>query len=140
STAAPVSRHDFLPSQTQTDASMKIKSPRKRLDTLLIERGLADSLSKARALIHAGEIRIDGNPAKKAGDVVPESSTIEITHQQKYASRAGIKLEGSLKDFAVDPTDKICLDIGCSTGGFTDCLLQSGATKVFAVDVNTDQL
>jgi 23S rRNA (cytidine1920-2'-O)/16S rRNA (cytidine1409-2'-O)-methyltransferase len=119
---------------------MKRKSPRKRLDELLVERNLAGSLTKARALILAGEIRIDGHPARKAGDVVSESSNVEVAHQQKYASRAGTKLEGALKDFAIDPTDKICMDIGSSTGGFTDCLLQSGAKKVFAVDVNTDQL
>jgi 23S rRNA (cytidine1920-2'-O)/16S rRNA (cytidine1409-2'-O)-methyltransferase len=119
---------------------MKPKSPRKRVDELLVERGLAESLAKAQALILAGEIRIDGHPAKKAGDLIPESSHLEITHQQKYASRAGAKLEGALKDFAIDPMGKICLDVGSSTGGFTDCLLQSGAKRVFAVDVNTDQL
>jgi 23S rRNA (cytidine1920-2'-O)/16S rRNA (cytidine1409-2'-O)-methyltransferase len=119
---------------------MKPKSPRKRVDELLVERGLAESLTKAQALILAGEVRIDGHPAKKAGDVVPESSYMEIAHQQKYASRAGAKLEGALKDFAIEPKGKTCLDIGCSTGGFTDCLLQSGAKKVLAVDVNTDQL
>jgi 23S rRNA (cytidine1920-2'-O)/16S rRNA (cytidine1409-2'-O)-methyltransferase len=119
---------------------MKPKSQRKRLDALLLERGLAESLAKAQALILAGEIRIDGQPAKKAGDVIPKSSHLEIAHQQKYASRAGAKLEGALKDFAIDPKSKTCLDIGSSTGGFTDCLVQSGAKKVFAVDVNTDQL
>jgi len=119
---------------------MKPKSPRKRVDELLVERGLAESLAKAQALILAGEVRIDSHPAKKAGDAIPESSHLEIAHQQKYASRAGAKLEGALKDFAIDPKNKTCLDIGSSTGGFTDCLLQSGARKVFAVDVNTDQL
>jgi 23S rRNA (cytidine1920-2'-O)/16S rRNA (cytidine1409-2'-O)-methyltransferase len=119
---------------------MKPKSPRKRVDELLVERGLAESLAKAQALILAGEVRINGHPARKAGDVIPDSSQLEIAHQQKYASRAGAKLEGALKDFAIDPINKICLDVGSSTGGFTDCLLQSGATKVFAVDVNTDQL
>ena len=120
---------------------MKPKSQRKRLDTLLVERGLAESLAKAQAIILAGEVRIDGQPAHKAGDSIPETSRLEIASRNlKYASRAGLKLEGALHDFAIDPTGAICLDIGSSTGGFTDCLLQSGAAKVFAVDVNTDQL
>jgi 23S rRNA (cytidine1920-2'-O)/16S rRNA (cytidine1409-2'-O)-methyltransferase len=120
---------------------MRWKSPRKRLDTLLVERGLAESLPKAQALILAGEIRIDGQPAHKAGDTIPESSRLEISSRNlKFASRGGLKLVGALKDFAIDPAGLTCIDIGSSTGGFTDCLLQSGAARVFAVDVNTDQL
>jgi 23S rRNA (cytidine1920-2'-O)/16S rRNA (cytidine1409-2'-O)-methyltransferase len=120
---------------------MKSKSPRKRLDTLLVERGLAESLAKARALILAGEIRINGQPAHKAGDTIPQISRLEISSRNlKFSSRGGLKLEGALKDFALDPAGFTCIDIGSSTGGFTDCLLQSGAAKIFAVDVNTDQL
>jgi 23S rRNA (cytidine1920-2'-O)/16S rRNA (cytidine1409-2'-O)-methyltransferase len=141
SISAPVYKRDSLPAENQNDASMKSKSPRKRLDTLLIERGLAESLAKAQAMILAGEVRIDGQPGHKAGDSIPANSRLEIVSRNlKYASRAGLKLEGALHDFALDPTGTICLDIGSSTGGFTDCLLQSGATQVFAVDVNTDQL
>jgi 23S rRNA (cytidine1920-2'-O)/16S rRNA (cytidine1409-2'-O)-methyltransferase len=120
---------------------MKEKPTRKRLDALLVERGLAESSAKAQALILAGEVRIDGHPAHKAGDSIPESSRLEISSRNlKFASRGGLKLEGALKDFAIDPANRTCLDIGSSTGGFTDCLLQSGAAKVFAIDVNVDQM
>ena len=120
---------------------MKSKSPRKRLDLLLVERSLADSQQKAQAMILAGEIQVDGAPAVKAGMLVPITANLEVTSRhQKYASRGGLKLEGALHDFSVDPAGKVCLDVGASTGGFTDCLLQHGATRVYAVDVNVDQL
>jgi 23S rRNA (cytidine1920-2'-O)/16S rRNA (cytidine1409-2'-O)-methyltransferase len=120
---------------------MKFKPARRRLDALLVERGLAESIGKAQAMILAGEVRIDGQVAPKAGDPILETSRLEISHRNlKFASRGGLKLEGALHDFGVDPTGAVCLDIGCSTGGFTDCLLQAGATKVFAIDVNIDQL
>src|SRR4029077_18582599 len=103
--------------------------------------GLAESLAKAQAMILAAEVRIDGHPAHKAGDSILETSRLEIASRNlKFASRGGLKLEGALHDFSIDPTGAICLDIGSSTGGFTACLLQSGASQVFAVDVNTDQL
>lgn len=120
---------------------MKSKSPRKRLDLLLVERGLADSQKSAQAMILAGEIKLDGAPAKKAGAEIPATAKIEIlSRQQKYASRGGQKLEGALEDFFINPANLVCLDIGSSNGGFTDCLLQRGASKIFAVDVNVAQL
>jgi 23S rRNA (cytidine1920-2'-O)/16S rRNA (cytidine1409-2'-O)-methyltransferase len=120
---------------------MKSKPGKKRLDVLLVERGLAESLPKARAMILAGEVRVDGGRAEKAGTSVSEEGRIEIASRaQKYASRGGIKLEGALADFSVDPAGRVCLDVGASTGGFTDCLLQKGATRVYAIDVNVDQM
>lgn len=114
---------------------------RKRLDVLLVERGLAETRQKAAAMILAGEVLADGRPAGKAGASVPETVCLEVNSRlQRYASRGGLKLEGALRDFQVDATGKTCLDVGASSGGFTDCLLQHGAAKVFAVDVNVDQL
>lgn len=120
---------------------MPAKSTSKRLDALVVERGLADSLPKAQAMILAGEVSVDGTRADKAGSRFPDGSRIEVTSRAgKYVSRGGLKLEGALQDFALDPTARICLDIGSSTGGFTDCLLQQGAARVYAVDVNVNQL
>lgn len=120
---------------------MNGKTTRKRLDVLVVERGLAESRQKAQAMILAGEVSVDGSRAAKAGATIPESAHIEVHSRiQKYASRGGFKLEGALEDFGVNPSGKICLDIGSSTGGFTDCLLQNAAALVYAVDVNTDQL
>ena len=120
---------------------MKPKAVRKRLDTLLVERNLAETPQKAQAMILAGEVQVKGARADKAGMLVASDSALEVhSRQQKYASRGGIKLEGALKDFSIDPAAKVCLDVGASTGGFTDCLLQRGAARVYAVDVNMDQL
>jgi 23S rRNA (cytidine1920-2'-O)/16S rRNA (cytidine1409-2'-O)-methyltransferase len=120
---------------------MKSKPAKKRLDLLLVERGLAESAAKAQAIILAGEVWIDDIRADKAGVSVAADARVAVTSRaQKYASRGGIKLEGALADFAVDPAGCVCLDIGSSTGGFTDCLLQKGASRVYAVDVNVDQL
>jgi 23S rRNA (cytidine1920-2'-O)/16S rRNA (cytidine1409-2'-O)-methyltransferase len=120
---------------------MNAKAERKRLDLLLVERGLAESRHKAQAMILAGEVEVDRRPAEKAGSLVPETAHIGVhSRLQKYASRGGLKLEGALEDLHVSPAGKICLDVGASTGGFTDCLLQAGAARVYAVDVNTDQL
>lgn len=120
---------------------MNAKSQKKRLDILLVERGLAESRQKAQAMILAGEVTVNGSKEEKSGAQVSESARIEITSRlQKYASRGGLKLEGALADFSVNPASAICLDLGSSTGGFTDCLLQHGATRVYAVDVNVDQL
>jgi 23S rRNA (cytidine1920-2'-O)/16S rRNA (cytidine1409-2'-O)-methyltransferase len=117
------------------------KIERKRLDLLLVERGLAESCHKAQGMILAGEVEVDQQRADKAGVILPETVHIEVhSRQQKYASRGGMKLEGALRDFLVSPGGKVCLDVGASTGGFTDCLLQSGASRIYAVDVNTDQL
>ena len=120
---------------------MNAKLKKKRLDVLMLERGLAESRQKAQAMILAGEVKVDGLRQEKAGASVPESCRIEVTSRlQKYASRGGLKLEGALADFSVNPTSLVCLDLGSSTGGFTDCLLQQGAARVYAVDVNTNQL
>lgn len=120
---------------------MKTKSQKKRLDILLVERGLAESRQKAQAMILAHEVSVNGAKAEKAGVSIAESARIEVTSRlQKYASRGGLKLEGALIDFAVNPANLVCLDLGSSTGGFTDCLLQHSAASVYAVDVNVDQL
>ncbi|MGA2098510.1 MAG: TlyA family RNA methyltransferase [Candidatus Acidiferrum sp.] len=120
---------------------MKPKPRRTRLDVLLVERGLADSQQKAQAMILAGEVSVDQVHAQKAGMPVASDAQIELTSRhQKYASRGGLKLEGALEDFSIAPQGLICLDVGASTGGFTDCLLQHNATRVYAVDVNTPQL
>jgi len=120
---------------------MTTRKDRTRLDVLIVERGLAPSREKARAMILAGEVRVNGTAAAKAGQVVALDAAIEIHSRiQKYVSRGGFKLEGALKDFGVGVSGKICLDLGASNGGFTDCLLQNGAARVYAVDVNVDQL
>src|SRR5208282_5257919 len=120
---------------------MSGKPTRKRLDVLLVERSLANSRQKAQAMILAGEIEVDGKKAEKAGANVAESARIEVHSRfQKYVSRGGFKMEGALEDFQVDAKGRICLDVGSSTGGFTDCLLEHGAVRVYAVDVNTGQL
>lgn len=119
----------------------RAKPKKQRLDLLLTERGLAESRQKAQALILAGKVRVNGVRVDKAGALVPSEAQIEIAGGgQRYASRAGDKLAGALADLGVDPTGRICLDVGSSTGGFTDCLLQHGAARVFAVDVTTSQL
>jgi 23S rRNA (cytidine1920-2'-O)/16S rRNA (cytidine1409-2'-O)-methyltransferase len=115
--------------------------PKLRLDHLILARGLAPSREKAQAMILAGEVLVNGSPMTKSGHPIADDAQIEIRSRlQKYVSRGGFKLEGALEEFAVDPTGRICLDLGSSNGGFTDCLLQHGAARVFAVDVNTDQL
>jgi 23S rRNA (cytidine1920-2'-O)/16S rRNA (cytidine1409-2'-O)-methyltransferase len=120
---------------------MNSKATRKRLDVILVERGMAESRQKAQAMILAGEIEVDGKKAEKAGLHVPASSRIEVHSRiQKYVSRGGFKLEGALEDFHIEVQGRVCVDVGSSTGGFTDCLLQRGATRVYAIDVNTQQL
>jgi 23S rRNA (cytidine1920-2'-O)/16S rRNA (cytidine1409-2'-O)-methyltransferase len=120
---------------------MKTKTPRKRLDGLLVERGLAETIQKAQAMILAGEVLVDGVRADKAGLAVAEDSRVDVSSRQgKYASRGGMKLEGALEEFGVDAKSKVCLDVGASTGGFTDCLLQYGAAKIYSVDVNVEQM
>jgi 23S rRNA (cytidine1920-2'-O)/16S rRNA (cytidine1409-2'-O)-methyltransferase len=115
--------------------------PRTRLDKLVVERGLAPTRQKAQALIMAGQVQVDGKRTNKAGTLVPATAQLELQGEPpRYVSRGGNKLEGALKDFNVDPAGKVCLDIGASTGGFTDCLLQHGAKRVYAVDVGRGQL
>ncbi len=117
---------------------MKIK---KRLDVLLTEKGFCDSRSKAQAVIMAGQVYVDGQKADKPGISYEENVEIEVRGEScPYVSRGGLKLEKALRDFGVDPTGFVCSDSGASTGGFTDCLLQQGASKVFAIDVGYGQL
>jgi 23S rRNA (cytidine1920-2'-O)/16S rRNA (cytidine1409-2'-O)-methyltransferase len=117
------------------------KPGKERLDVLLVERGLAPSRERARAILLAGQVRVAGAPADKPGTQVAKDAAIEIVGETlRYSSRAGLKLEGALEDLAISIDGKICLDVGSSTGGFTDCLLQHGAAKVYAVDVTIDQL
>ena len=114
---------------------------KERLDVLLTARGLAESRSRAQAVIMAGEVYVNGQKADKAGMEVPLEAEIEVRGSAcPYVSRGGLKLEKALRDFGVDPTGYVCSDSGASTGGFTDCLLQQGAKKVFASDVGYGQL
>jgi len=112
-----------------------------RLDRLLVNRGLAETRQKAQALILAGKVLVDEQKAEKCGSTfVPEVAIRILGEPTKFVSRGGLKLEDALNAFRINPSGKLCLDIGASTGGFTDCLLQRGAAKVFAVDVGTNQL
>jgi 23S rRNA (cytidine1920-2'-O)/16S rRNA (cytidine1409-2'-O)-methyltransferase len=112
-----------------------------RLDQLVADRGLAESRAKAQAIILAGHVYVAGNRVDKAGTLVPGDAAIEVRGEaSRYVSRGGIKLEGALDAFAVDPSGRRCVDLGASTGGFTDCLLQRGAASVAAVDVGYGQL
>lgn len=115
---------------------------KERLDVLLVKKGLAPSREKAKAVIMAGSVYVDGQKEDKAGSVFDEESAqIELRgHVLPYVSRGGLKLEKALKVFPITLTDKICMDIGASTGGFTDCMLQNGAVKVYSVDVGYGQL
>ena len=105
-----------------------------------MERGLAESREKAQALILAGQVLVNGQKADKAGANVGVDATIELLAQPRYVGRGGLKLEAALDHFRISASGKICLDIGSSTGGFTDCLLQRGASRVYAIDVGTNQL
>ncbi len=111
-----------------------------RADVLLYKKGLAKSRSSASRLIEMGAVYADGKPISKPSEDVSEVSELQVTHTEKYVSRGGYKLEYALDLFKIDPNGKICLDVGASTGGFTDCLLQYGASKVCAVDCGHGQL
>ena len=108
---------------------------KKRIDTLLVERGFATSLDEARRLIGAGQVRINEKLHDKAGTEVAEASRIVVKTIRRFVSRGGEKLFAALQGLSIDPSDLICADIGASTGGFTDCLLQYGAAKIYAIDV-----
>jgi len=111
-----------------------------RIDDRLVQLGLAPSRAKAQALVMSGAVTADGRPVTKAGTRIPESSVIQVKTPLRYVSRGGLKLEAALRRFAPPAAGAVCLDVGASTGGFTDCLLQHGAAKVFAVDVGYGQL
>jgi len=111
-----------------------------RLDQLLVARGLCDSREQGKRLILAGEVLVNDTPVTKSGQLVPDDATLRVKQQPKYVSRGGFKLEGALDHFGISVEGATCLDIGASTGGFTDCLLQRGAQKIYAYDVGTNQL
>ena len=110
-------------------------STRKRLDQAMFDDGLTESREKAKRLIMAGKVRVNDQVARKPSDSVLPEDRIEVEEPEKYVSRGGFKLEGALERFPISIEDKVAVDLGASTGGFTDCLLQSGARKVYAVDV-----
>jgi 23S rRNA (cytidine1920-2'-O)/16S rRNA (cytidine1409-2'-O)-methyltransferase len=117
---------------------------RVRLDQLVVDRGLAESRTRAQALILAGSVRVgEGDAARadrKAGELVPEDAVVTLTEHDPYVSRGGHKLAAALDAFGIDPSGLVCIDVGASTGGFTDVLLQRGAARVYAVDVGRGQL
>ena len=113
---------------------------RQRLDVLLVQRGLAESRARAQALIMAGDVRVAGAVATKPGHLVEPAAEVTVAAAPRFVSRGGEKLAHALDVFGVDPTGCICADVGASTGGFTDCLLQFGATRVYAIDVGYGQL
>ncbi|MEX0683974.1 MAG: TlyA family RNA methyltransferase [Dehalococcoidia bacterium] len=114
--------------------------PKRRLDTLLVERGLAESPEKAQALVMAGKVRVNERPAPKAGVLVAEDASLDVAQSSRYVGRGGDKLQRALEAFDIDPTGLVAADVGSSTGGFTDCLLQHGASRVYAIDVGRGQL
>ena len=113
---------------------------KERLDKVIKERRLIRSRSRAQRMIEAGRVRVDGHILTRPGHPIDSEAGIEILAFEKYVSRGGEKLEAALERFRIDPRGKVCLDVGASTGGFTDCLLQHGAAKVCAIDVGHDQL
>lgn len=120
------------------------KQPRVRLDHLLVERGLVDTRTRAQALVLAGKVRVgDGDSARrdrKPGDLLDPATPVTLVEREPYVSRGGHKLAAALDAFAIDPGGRTCLDVGASTGGFTDCLLSAGAARVYSIDVDCSQL
>jgi 23S rRNA (cytidine1920-2'-O)/16S rRNA (cytidine1409-2'-O)-methyltransferase len=106
-----------------------------RLDVLLVEKGLAESRAKAQALIMAGQVRVNGQTETKAATAILADATLTVDSGPRYVSRGGEKLEGALEVFPVNPAGRVCVDVGASTGGFSDCLLQRGAAKIYTIDV-----
>lgn len=117
---------------------------RERIDKLLVERGIAESRTKAQAMVMAGVVLVDDRRIEKPSDLVTSNSEIRIKGSEnpasRYVGRGGLKLEAALREFSIDPEGMICLDVGASTGGFTDCLLQHGARRVVAIDVGHNQI
>ncbi len=117
------------------------KTPKRRLDLLLVERGLVQSRERAKAMVLAGRVVVDEHAVTKAGMPVAEDAIIRLKGEDcPFVSRGGLKLSGTLDHFSVNPEGYVCLDVGASTGGFTDCLLQRGAKRIYALDVGTNQL
>jgi len=121
------------------DATLRVPQ-KQRLDTLLVDLGLAESREKARALIMAGSVLVDELPATKPGQTAPAGSQVRLRAELPYVSRGGLKLAAGLDAFALDPAGLTVADVGASTGGFSDCLLQRGAARVYAIDVGYGQL
>ncbi|MBQ6065180.1 MAG: TlyA family RNA methyltransferase [Clostridia bacterium] len=113
---------------------------KKRLDALIVELGLCESREKAKSAIMAGDVFVNGHKALKAGDTVRNDDKIEVRGGMEFVSRGGYKLKKAMAAFPINLTDKVCMDIGASTGGFTDCMLQNGAKKVYCIDVGYGQL
>jgi 23S rRNA (cytidine1920-2'-O)/16S rRNA (cytidine1409-2'-O)-methyltransferase len=113
---------------------------KRRLDVLLVDRGLAESREKAQALVMAGQVTVGERPAMKSGVLVPEDVSLRVAQPPRFVGRGGEKLAFALTRFGVDPRGLTCADVGASTGGFTDCLLQNGASRVYAIDVGHNQL
>jgi 23S rRNA (cytidine1920-2'-O)/16S rRNA (cytidine1409-2'-O)-methyltransferase len=131
----------FTPAILRHGAPVSMK--KERIDKLLVELGLAESRAKAQALVMAGAVLVNEMRVEKASQEFPADAKVRIkrhTAESKYVGRGGLKLEKALRDFHIQPNEYVCLDIGASTGGFTDCLLQNGAKRVVAVDVGTNQL
>ena len=125
---------------TPAGASAETDGVKDRLDNLVVTRGLAESKEQAQRLILAGLVRVGGHPATKAGHKFPDDAAIELEARPRFVGRGGDKLEGAFAAFGLHVAGKDCLDVGASTGGFTDCLLQHGAARVIALDVGRDQL
>lgn len=115
-------------------------SDRMRLDLAMVQRTLIHSREQAKRLILAGEVLVNDQPAKKASDWIRPEDTVALKEKPRFVSRGGLKLEGALEHFGIEVTGRVCLDVGASTGGFTDCLLQRGVERVHAFDVGTNQL
>ena len=113
---------------------------RRRIDVLMVERGLAPTREKAQSLLMAGQVTVDGRPVTKPGSTVPVAAAVDVKAPLQYVGRGGDKMAGALDALGIDPAGAVVLDVGASTGGFTDCLLQRGAARVYAVDVGRGQL
>src|SRR5665213_3988920 len=114
--------------------------PRKRADLLLVERGLFESRARAQAAIEAGLVTANGKPVAKASETIPANAVLQAQPAHPFVSRGGVKLSGALERYPLDIEDHVCLDVGASTGGFTEVLLANGAAIVFSIDVGTSQL
>lgn len=128
------------PATSEQAAQPAPRAPKQRLDLLLVERGLVESRERARRLILAGQVRVDGAVVDKAGAPVRADAPLEVRESLPYVSRGGLKLAAALDDFGMDVRGLAAVDVGASTGGFTDCLLQRGAARVYAIDVGYGQL
>jgi len=125
---------------SSSTATRKAAPTSRRLDVWLVEHGRAESREKAQALVMAGRVRLDGRPATKAGTPVPADAAVDVLPGPEHVGRGALKLEGALDAFGVDPHGRTCVDVGASTGGFTETLLRRGAARVYAVDVGRGQL